>query len=208
MRRSVSTPVHTPHGAALEQLTVTKEVRPQHLRDGEDPLRMSHGLENFLAQTRRRCRTPLRAARWAQPPTLTRERHQDISSTAAAMEPREPVLEDPAVQIPSQPPRPPSRARSRSDPRIDPPTLPSPGRSGSREDGKAVSPRAAGTDRRRTPRGVIARTRAAKRSGTQALLEQTPGVKACSSSSAEVSTLVYTLAPCSAQAMSPQPVGR
>jgi len=61
-------------------------------------LRVPHGLENFLAQTHRRCRTALRAARWAHPPTRTRKRHQDIATAVAAMEPSKAVSFD-AAQV-------------------------------------------------------------------------------------------------------------
>jgi hypothetical protein len=65
---------------------------------------MTYSLENLLPQTRRRCRSTLRAAGWAQPPPLARKRYQDIAPAAVAMEPREAVLEDPTVQIPSHRP--------------------------------------------------------------------------------------------------------
>jgi hypothetical protein len=61
---------------------------------------MAYSIENLLPQTRRRCRSTLRAAGRAQTPPLARKRYQDITLAAVAMEPGEAVLEDPAVQIP------------------------------------------------------------------------------------------------------------
>ncbi len=86
-------------GKAAEELPVVQEVRPQHLGDHEDPLRVGHLLEHVLRQQRRRRRRPLRRARRAQLPRLAREREQVLLSAFGTPDPGEAVLEQTAVEV-------------------------------------------------------------------------------------------------------------
>jgi hypothetical protein len=56
-----------------EQRPVVKEIGPQHLGNGEDPLRMTHVGEHVLAQECRQRSRTLGRARGAQPTPLARE---------------------------------------------------------------------------------------------------------------------------------------
>ncbi len=55
------------------QLALPEEQGPQHLGNGEDPLRMGHVLEDVVGQKRRQLATALGGVRGAQLPLLTRK---------------------------------------------------------------------------------------------------------------------------------------
>jgi len=83
-----------------EQLPVVQEVRPQHLRHHEDPLRVADLLQHLLAEQDRRGRRPPGRTRRAQLASLARKGEQVLLSAVRAPHPREAVLEKPAVQVP------------------------------------------------------------------------------------------------------------
>jgi len=82
-----------------EELPVVQEVRTQHLRDDEDPLRVGHLLEHVLHQQRRRRHRTLGRARRTQLAGLARERQQVLLSAVGAPDAGEAVLEEVAVEL-------------------------------------------------------------------------------------------------------------
>jgi hypothetical protein len=93
----VLTPLHR---EPTERLAVMGEVRPQHLRHHEDPLRVPYLLQHILRQ-QRRCRRPaLGGARRAQVTGLARKGEQVLGVTLRALDAGETVLEKAAVLVP------------------------------------------------------------------------------------------------------------
>jgi hypothetical protein len=68
-----------------EELPVVQKVRPQHLRNDEDPLRVTDPFEYVLGQQHRRRRRTLRRTRRAQIPRLARKREQVLFGAIAAL---------------------------------------------------------------------------------------------------------------------------
>jgi hypothetical protein len=77
---------------------VVQKVRPQHLWDDEDPLRVADLFEYVLGQQRRRRRRTLRRARRAQIQRLARERERVLLGAVRTPDTRKPILKQPAVE--------------------------------------------------------------------------------------------------------------
>jgi len=86
-------------GEAAQQLAMVQEVRPQHLRDDEDPLGMADLGEYILRQEPRHRRRPLRRARRTQLPGLAREGEQVLLSAFGTPDPGDAILVETAVEV-------------------------------------------------------------------------------------------------------------
>jgi hypothetical protein len=84
---------------AAQERAVLEEVRPQHLREREDPLRVADIDKHLLAQERRQRRSPLGRAGGAQPTALAREGDEELGAALSTAHPGEAVVENAAVEI-------------------------------------------------------------------------------------------------------------
>lgn len=82
-----------------QELTVVKEVRPQHPPEGEDPRRMTGLGQHQLPQQRRERRGAPGRARRAEATALAGEHHEVLGAARPAARPCKAELEDAALEV-------------------------------------------------------------------------------------------------------------
>ena len=75
---------------AAQERAVVEDIRPQHLREREDPLRVADIDKHLLAQERRQRRSPLGRARRAQPTVLARQGDEELGAALSTAHPGKP----------------------------------------------------------------------------------------------------------------------